>query len=61
MIAGAVRDRGELDIEDQAASVGGRSWGPGQFRGALRETLGDRRLQLTGRRRVGPPNAGQTR
>ncbi len=38
-ISAALRDRGELDDDQLADVVDARTWGPGRFRGALREAV----------------------
>lgn len=54
-IARAVRDRGEIDTRELHSAVGGRYWGPGEFRRAVREACAENRIRRRGPHRVGPP------
>lgn len=51
----AGRDRGPLTRQGLADVAGARHWGPGQFRTALREAVGEGRVRETGRGQFGPP------
>lgn len=54
-IVAAVRDRGPLDVDELARSVGARAWGPGRFRAALREAVAERHVVRAGRRVIASP------
>jgi MFS family permease len=48
---------GEADSGELARRVGGREWGPGRFRAALREAEREGRARRVSRDRYGPPEA----
>lgn len=54
IIAAAVADRGTIDRDELARLVGARYWGPGRFRGALRETVEEGRIRRDGARSFAP-------
>jgi MFS family permease len=49
-----LEEQGELDRAELARLLDSRLWGPGRFRGALREAVGEGRASRVGRRRYGP-------
>lgn len=55
-IARALADRGALSVTELFETVGGRYWGPGRFRRALREALAEGRAERLARSRYGPPS-----
>lgn len=54
-IALVVAERGAMDTRALYNRVGGRYWGPGRFRDAVREALAEDKIQRVGRGRFGPP------
>ncbi|GGB35546.1 sugar transporter [Flexivirga endophytica] len=56
-IARALADRGALNTSDLFQMVGGRYWGPGRFRRALREAVAEGRVDRLSRALYGPPAA----
>ena len=50
----ALGERGEMTREELGQAVGARYWGPGRFRSALREAVGEGAAQRVGRGRYGP-------
>jgi hypothetical protein len=54
LVGRAVDERGALDREELARVVGGRFWGPGRFRVALREAVGEGRAQHLSGQTYGP-------
>jgi MFS family permease len=53
-IGRALRDRGEMTREELGSAVGARYWGPGRFRGALREAVGEGAARRVGRSSYAP-------
>jgi MFS family permease len=53
--------RGSTDREELSWAVRGRSWGPGRFRSALRQTVRESRARRTSRRTYGPPGRDRHR
>jgi hypothetical protein len=53
-IARAVEDQGPIPVEELEEAVAAKYWGPGRFRGALREAIREERVQRVSRGRVGP-------
>jgi hypothetical protein len=49
-----LEEQGELDRAELARLLDSRLWGPGRFRGALRQAVGEGRASRVGRRRYGP-------
>jgi hypothetical protein len=60
---GALDERGPTDRDKLAELVGARYWGPGRFRAALREAVGDGRARRLSRSTYAPgePSAASTR
>jgi MFS family permease len=56
IIRRALQDQGELGRDELARKVGGRYWGPGRFRAALREGLAEGALRRAGRNRYAAVN-----
>jgi MFS family permease len=54
-IARALNERGATERDDLAAAVGARYWGPGRFRQALREAVGEGRARRLSRNTYAPP------
>jgi MFS family permease len=50
----ALHERGEMTREELGRAVGARYWGPGRFRGALREAVGEGAARRIGRRSYAP-------
>jgi MFS family permease len=57
VIARALEEHGPLDREELKRLVGGRYWGPGRFREALRAAVEDGRATRQSRTVYGPPSA----
>jgi len=55
LIAAVVAVEGPIEREQLALAVQGRSWGPGRFRGALREALREGRTREMAHNAYGPP------
>jgi hypothetical protein len=55
LIAAVVAVEGPIGREQLALAVQGRSWGPGRFRGALRESLREGRTREMAHYAYGPP------
>jgi len=55
LIAAVVAVEGPIGREQLALAVQGRSWGPGRFRGALRESLREGRTREMAHNAYGPP------
>jgi MFS family permease len=53
-IGRALDERGEMTREELGQAVGARYWGPGRFRGALREAVGEGAAQRVGRSSYAP-------
>ena len=53
-IGRALHERGEMTREELGSAVGARYWGPGRFRGALREAVGDGEARRVGRSSYAP-------
>ena len=49
IIVRALQEHGELGRDELARRIGARYWGPGRFRAALREALGEGRIRRVGR------------
>jgi MFS family permease len=58
VIGRALAERGPLDREELKEIVGGRYWGPGRFREALRAAVREGRAEPQSRTIYGPPSAG---
>ncbi len=56
----AVHEHGEMSVRELHDAVGARYWGPGEFRRALREAVGEQRVDRRRRQRVAP-GSGQDR
>jgi MFS family permease len=54
-IVAAVNELGPVDAVRLQRSIGARAWGPGRFRRALREAIGEGRVVTHPGRRFGPP------
>ena len=54
-IVAAVVGHGTVDVRELATLVHARAWGPGRFRLALREALGEGRVVRTSRHRIAAP------
>jgi len=54
VIGRALRERGQMSREELGQLVGARYWGPGRFRGALREAVGEGAAQRVGRSNYAP-------
>jgi MFS family permease len=57
LIAAVVAVEGVIGRDELALAVQGRSWGPGRFRGALREALREGRTREMAHNAYGPPGA----
>jgi hypothetical protein len=55
LIAAVVAVEGPIGREELARAVRGRSWGPGRFRGALREAVREGRTREMADHAYGPP------
>ncbi|HEU4974826.1 MAG TPA: MFS transporter [Baekduia sp.] len=55
IIARALEERGSMERRDLERVVGGRFWGPGRFRAALREAVDEGRAERFSRSSFGPP------
>ncbi|HLR84503.1 MAG TPA: MFS transporter [Nocardioidaceae bacterium] len=55
-IVAAVRQHGSMEIDALEGEVGGRAWGPGRFRSALRLALREQRVVRAGRRVIASPD-----
>ncbi|MEA2256153.1 MAG: hypothetical protein QOG35_2198 [Solirubrobacteraceae bacterium] len=55
-ISRACRERGPMDRRELRRAVHGRAWGPGRFRGALREAVREGRTMQLARGTFGPPD-----
>jgi MFS family permease len=53
-IGRALRDRGQMTREELGDAVGARYWGPGRYRGALREAVGEGAARRVGRTTYAP-------
>ncbi len=53
-IGQALRERGQMTREELRDAVGARYWGPGRFRGALREAVGEGAARRVGRTTYAP-------
>jgi MFS family permease len=56
VIARALDERGATDREDLSKAVGGRYWGPGRFREALRAAVEEGRARRVSRSTYAPPD-----
>ncbi|HYY06683.1 MAG TPA: hypothetical protein VE997_08890, partial [Candidatus Limnocylindria bacterium] len=56
----ALTERGAIDRDELARLVGGRFWGPGRFRAALRETVDEGRAERVSGRTYGPRGPSPT-
>jgi MFS family permease len=59
IIERALREHGELPVRELSRLTGGRYWGPGRFRGALRAAVGDGVARRVGRDRYAPATGGR--
>ncbi|HWF36197.1 MAG TPA: MFS transporter [Solirubrobacteraceae bacterium] len=57
-IARALEERGPLEREELKELVGGRYWGPGRFKEALRAAVREGRAEAQSRTIYGPPSEG---
>jgi hypothetical protein len=57
-IMNALREHGPIRREELERLVGGRRWGPGRFRNALRAALEEGRVKQTSPTTYGPPDGG---
>ncbi len=55
-ITRALQERGEMTREELGQAVGARFWGPGRFRGALREAVAEGSARRVSRGSYGPGN-----
>jgi hypothetical protein len=58
MIARALEEHGPLERDELKRLVGGRYWGPGRFRNALRAAVEEGRARRESRTIYGPPDQG---
>ncbi len=54
MIANALQDRGSANRQELSRRVGGRYWGPGRFREALRQAVAEGKAKRLGRSEYAP-------
>jgi hypothetical protein len=54
LVARVLDERGAIGRDELARLVGGRFWGPGRFRAALREAVGEGRAQRLSGETYGP-------
>jgi MFS family permease len=59
LIAEALRQHGPLSRDELKRLVGGRYWGPGRFRAALRAAIAEGAADRTSRTVLAPPGAGR--
>ncbi len=53
-ITRAVEDQGEMPVQALEEAVAAKYWGPGRFRGALKEAIREQRVQKVARNRIAP-------
>ncbi len=60
-ISRALGERGQMTREELARAVGARYWGPGRFRGALREAIAEGAARRTARNLFAPRSRSEAR